>query len=300
MGFSYLLVIITGIISGAIVVAGQVFSTNGLSLFELAVFPYVFTLIFLGPFLFKKKYRFKKENLPLFLFYGFASALIIFGQFGAVILKVPVPVVALLLYTQPFWTIIFSRIFFKEMIHRESIIACVLVLIGVIFLTKPWEVNVNWVGLAVAFLGGVGLSLWVIAGSRSSKLGIPPVTSKYAEALFTFPFVFLAFPIIGLFVSDPAIVAFRFSWPWQMWAGLIVFNLVTQIFSHLCYLKGTQKVPTVDAGIILLLEPVSAAVIAAVFLHQPITANMVLGGTLIVLANYLVIRGSAAGQVVLK
>ncbi len=66
---------------------------------------------------------------------------------------------------------------------------------------------------------------------------------------------------------------------------LIAFAIITQIINHFFYLNGVKKVPTVDAGIILLLEPVSAAILSAIFLNQPITFNITSGGALILFVN---------------
>ncbi|MBU0626896.1 EamA family transporter [Patescibacteria group bacterium] len=49
-------------------------------------------------------------------------------QFGGLYFHVPVAVIVLLLYTQPLWTIVFGRLFFRERIKRYHLIACVLVL----------------------------------------------------------------------------------------------------------------------------------------------------------------------------
>jgi drug/metabolite transporter (DMT)-like permease len=53
-----------------------------------------------------------------------------------------------------------------------------------------------------------------------------------------------------------------------------------------------KKVPTIEAGIILLIEPISGALLATIFLGQQITLNIVIGGFLILLANYLVLTKS--------
>jgi drug/metabolite transporter (DMT)-like permease len=53
---------------------------------------------------------------------------------------------------------------------------------------------------------------------------------------------------------------------------------------------GTKKVPTVDAGIIMLLEPVVGSILAIIFLNQALTLNIIIGGIIILLANYLTIR----------
>ncbi len=75
-----------------------------------------------------------------------------------------------------------------------------------------------------------------------------------------------------------------------MWIYLLIFELFCSITPHLFYFKGIEKVTVSDAGVILLLEPIGATALAAVFLRQPITVNIIIGGLLILISNYLVIK----------
>ncbi len=288
----YFFVSLAGILSGLVIFGGKIFADFGLSLIELATLPYFLAIFVLGPFvMLNKKLRWTKKMMPILMLYGLVSIFIVLTQFGAVLLNVPVATIVLLLYTQPLWTILITRIFFKEKITKYSIIACIIVLLGVLFLVNPLDmIHTNWIGILVALAGGISLSGWVIVGSCASKQKIPPITSKFSETLFMILGLAILFPVLSIFIKNPVVTSFSLSWPLKVWIYLILFNLIAQILNHLSYLEGVKKVPTSNAGIILLLEPVSAAVLAALFLHQPITLNVVIGGILILIANYLVIK----------
>ena len=86
------------------------------------------------------------------------------------------------------------------------------------------------------------------------------------------------------------------SFPAKTWFAIAIFGVYAELFNNLLYLKGVEKVPAIKAGIIMLLEPIVGAILAAIFLHQPITIGIIIGGALILVANYLVIR-SAKGEV---
>ena len=294
MGKYYSLVALSGVLSGTIVFGGRIFANLGLSLFELATLPFIFILLFLLPFVVvKKEYHLKRSYLPLLILYGLVSAILVLSQFGSMILGVPISIVVLLLYTQPLWTILLSRIFTKEKLTHTNLVACLIVLVGIFFLVQPQGAEkISILGLLAGLLGGIMLSSWVVIGSIASKRGVHPITAKFSETLFMFPFLGLLYPIFISLVDDPLITGFRLNWPLWVWVWLIVFSVIAQIVNHLCYLKGVKRVPAVDAGILLLLEPISAAVLAVLFLNQQITANMLLGSIFILLANYLVIRKS--------
>ncbi|HRY63195.1 MAG TPA: DMT family transporter [Patescibacteria group bacterium] len=285
-------VIMSGLISGTIIFSGQIFANLGLSLFEVSTLPFVGAVVMLLPFvLFNKKHSFITANLPLLLLYGFIFALCSLTQFAGLFFGVPVAVVVLLLYTQPFWTILTSVIILKEKVTSREIISVLLVLLGVFILLNPDNVSTlgQPLGLAIAILGGVALSGWVSVGSLLSKKGNDPVNSFFTGETLLLFFLILFYPILQSVTQDPSIIHFTFVWPLKIWLFLIIFSLVTQIVNHLFFLYGVKKVSAVKAGVIMLLEPVSGTLLAAIFLHQPITLNIIIGGLLILVANYLVI-----------
>lgn len=288
----YFFVILAGILSGFLVFGGQVFVNLGLSLYEVSLFPLLFVVIFLLPFILKKKYRPRNFIHPIWIFYGLVTAITIFAQYGALMLGVPVAIVVLLLYTQPLWTVFISRLFLDEKITKRSLLACFLVLLGVFILINPLDVVAikNWYGILIALIGGLSLSSWVSIGSFASKTGNQPVTTNFLGIFYTALIMFIVYPLVNLFVKEPSITPLSFNLSLMIWFYLLIFALFIQIGSHLFYLYGVKKVSTVDAGIILLLEPISATILAIIFLNQILTFNIILGGVLILIANYIVIR----------
>ncbi len=288
----YLFVVLSGILSGFIVFLGLIFANMGLSLYQISLFPIVLSLIILIPFVFIKKYRPKNFLKPMWIFYGFVAAITVLAQFAAVILGVPVSIVVLLLYTQPLWTLFISKVLMKEKTTKNGILACIIVLIGMIILVNPFTSGGigSWLGVIIALIGGLGLSGWVTIGSHLSKKGNHPITTKFLESVFTSFFLLVFYPILLIFVKDSTFSSLSLNLSGIMWIILFFYALVILTFNHLLYLKGVEKVPTMSAGIILLLEPVIAAILALIFLSQPLTTNIILGGILILIANYLVIR----------
>ncbi|NMC51708.1 DMT family transporter [Candidatus Kuenenbacteria bacterium] len=288
----YFFVMMSGIISGAIIFSGQIFANLGLSLFEVSTLPFIGAVAVLFPFiLFNKKYSYKTKNIPLLFLYGLIFALCSLTQFGGLFFGVPIAIVVLLLYTQPFWTTLTSALILKEKISRREIISVLLVLLGVFILLNPQDISTigQPLGLAIAILGGIALSGWVSVGSLLSKRGNDPVNSFFTGEILLLIFLALFYPILRLATQDQSIIHFTFSWPFWIWIFFIIFSLITQIANNLFFLYGVKKVSAVKAGVIMLLEPVSGTTLAALFLDQPITANIIIGGLFIILANYLVI-----------
>jgi DME family drug/metabolite transporter len=298
----YLFVVIAGILSGLIVFGVQIFANLGLSLYQISVFHAIFMLILLPFVLFKKECRIKRGMLKFFLIFGFLSSLTNFTEFGPIILGVPVAVVILLLYTQPLWTTILGRILLKEEITRNKILAVLLVLAGITILVNPFteSFTLNIIGISLALMGGVLFSTWVIFGRVSGIKRYHPITTQFGRYVFMLIFLLMSYPIITLFIKDASIINLSVSLPAEIWLYLLLFTVFAITIPHLLYFQGAKRIPASDAGIILLLEPVSASVLAMLFLQQPITLNILFGGALILISNYLVLRRGAKPDSELK
>ena len=291
----YWFVMISGVMSGFIVFMGQVFSNLGLSVYEICTLAYIITTTILLPFiLFNPAHRYKKKMFWLNIAYVLVSITIIFSQYSAVMIGTPVAIVVLLLYTQPLWTTLISKLFLKEKVTKVNIIACILVLLGILLLANPFTsfAKISSAGLIVSLIGGLGLSGWIVLGSVLSKKGNSPINSLFSTMAGTVLFAVLTQPLAARIIHDPRITNLSLNHSTKAWLVIIAFAFTAQLANHLFYLNGVKKVRAIDADIIMLLEPIVGAILAAIFLHQRITLGIILGGALILLANYLVIKST--------
>jgi drug/metabolite transporter, DME family len=288
-GYSF--VALSGILFGVIIFGGQIFANIGLSLFELSTLPYIFSLVFLFPFIIQKKFWVDKRNFLILLILGVVEVFCTIFQFAGLVFGASVAVVVLLLYAQPLWTTIISYFFLKEKINKWHIISCVLVIFGVIFLVNPAELfsSKSVLGVLAALLGGIFLSLWVVLGSLSSKQKINAISIKFYVGVISLVLLFLSFPVFSIFYPASNITSFSLSWPLWVWVALALFNLFIITFGHVLYFTGSKFIPTVSSGILLLLEPVVGVILSVVFLSQPLTIPIVLGGFLILFGNFIII-----------
>jgi len=287
----YLFVITSGILSGFVVFGAGLFSSFGLSLYQLSLFQALFVFLLLPFVLFKKECRIEKRMLKFFVVFGFLALFSNFTEFGPVFLGVPVAVVVLLMYTQPIWTIIIGKLFLKEVISRKKILSLLLAIAGVVVLINPVfgaEIG-SWLGILLALAGGLTVSAWVVLGRVAGIKGYHPITTLFGHYIFMILFLLIFYPFLAFFVKDSTIVNLSPDIGIGLWAGLLVFSVFAIFLNQIIYFYGAKKVLASDAGIILLLEPVVATLLAMVFLQQPITANILAGGALILAANYIVI-----------
>jgi len=287
----YIFVALSGILSGLLVFGGQIFINQGLSVYEISILPYlIVSLVLLPFFLSSKKYR-PKGNPLIWILYGISSGATILLQYGALILGVPVAIVVLLLYTQPLWTLLISRLFLKEKITKRGVFACILVFLGVVILVNPFNVAgvKNYLGIVVALVGGLTLSGWIVLGSFVSKKNNHPISIKFTETTLAIIFILLLYPVLAS-IKHPELTNLSFILSAKIWIYLALYAIFAILINHIFYYIGAKKILTVSAGVIMLLEPIVAAILSVIFLKQALTANLIIGGILILAANYLVIK----------
>ena len=289
----YFFVITAGILYGTITAGGQFFVNLGFSVFEISIFSVMLTSIILSFIVFlKPKYRIKKKMIFFFLIFGLINAMQEITQFGALSFGTPVAIVALLLYSQPVWTTFFGRFILKEKITAKKITAIIIAIIGIILVLKIWDMEAinSMTGIILAFLGGIFLSLWVILGRKSGIEKQHHITTGFGCFIFTLLWLVILWPITIFITNESSIINLSLNFPIYYWFYFLIFALLSGVFPHLLFYKGLQKVQASIAGIILLLEPVSATILAFFLFSQAITSNILIGGALILLSNYIVIN----------
>src|SRR5487761_1506566 len=288
-----------GVLYGGLTVDASLLAKGGLSTLDISFFFLVISIIPLAPFVLKRNILQKMLTSSKFLgTYALVNTFILLSQFGSLSLGLAPAVVALLLYTQPMWTVIFGKALFKEKIDRVRIAVIVIALLGIVLVTDPFSAlpqssggSTTLVAELLAVFGGVFLSLWIILGRKGRLDNFKdPVELTFAVRSATcIPIGAISFCALlfgkGLFLGNLHAI---YS---NLWL-LVVFSIFAGTAPDFLFYLGVEKVQSLQAGVILLLEPISSAVISAVLMLSSLTVLQILGGALILVSNYLVIRDS--------
>ncbi|MFQ5676148.1 MAG: DMT family transporter [bacterium] len=277
---------------GLITVGGQFFANLGFSLYEIACLIFFYAVPLTPLVVVKKNYRISPQDIPFFITFGFIGAGLQIGQFTGIVLGVPVAIVALLLYSQPIWTTALGRIFLREELTLKKVSAIILAVLGIVILMDPFgpQQKFSSVGLGAAVCAGIFFSFWVIWGRKSALRDKHFVTTTFGYALFSSLWLFLAYPLVHTFVRDPILTNLRVRQYFEFGWAVAGYALFAGLLPNLLAFAGLKKVQASMAGVLLLFEPVSAAILAFFFFAQPLTPNILIGGALILFANYVVLR----------
>ena len=288
----YWYLILAGIFYGTIAPGGQYLIDRGLSLFETAFYrPFIVGLVLLPVVLAKRDLMPARSALWFLAVYGLIGGLLELALFAGLALGVPVAIVVLLLYTQPVWTIFIGRAALGEEITARKLISAALGLAGLVCLMRSWEAGAgSYIGVACGLLSGILLSLWVVLGKRVSVAGQHYVTTTFGWSVFASAWLLLLLPLMKFLLPDEGYSGLTFAFPAGDWLALVAVSILGGAVPHLLFYRGLRGVPASVAGIVLLLEPASATVLAWAFLSQHIGFYTLLGGAFILLSNYIVVR----------
>jgi drug/metabolite transporter, DME family len=290
-----LLIASAGIVYGTIAVGGSLLTKAGLSALDISFFYLLISVLRLLPFAITSHLfaRMVKSWKYLSL-YSLANTGLVVLQFESLKLGLAPGISALLLYTQPVWTIIFGRVFFSESVSRSRIGIIALALAGVVLIADPTSFfrdmgsgTNNIPGELAALIGAVFLSFWIILGKKG-RLDVfqrpeELVFAVRASTFFLIALVCLATLVSGgkVFFDDPPAIS-------RTLVPLIIFAIGAGTVPDFLFYSGIQNVEALQAGVILLLEPISAVILSVALMISTPSLIQVAGGALILLSNYFV------------
>ncbi len=192
-------------------------------------------------------------------------------------------VAAVLLYTSPVFVALMSRLFFREPLGKNKIIAIAINIIGCVL-------TVTGGGFEGMTLVGLGLLTGVGAGFMYATLPVLSRIGADKEDPFTSTFYGLAFgTLFLLFISRP----------WQgigtaftpgMFIVLVGFGIVPSALAYIVYFGGLNRVKeTSKVPVLASVETVMAALIGLAVFGQSLSLIKVLG-IVLVLCSILVMN----------
>jgi len=226
-----------------------------------------------------------RRHLPTLAVYGLIGAALQLAQFGGIVMGLPIAAAAMLLSTQPLWSLLLGRLLLAEPITRRKLTACLVAFLGVAVLLAPSLAG--GYKPAAAILGGLSgllLSLWVVWGRRCRVIGMTSVGTAAGFAAASAVWLLVLQPLLGPMGGwarlSPSLAPLG-------WGLLFLLATVSGTVPHLLFYRGMERTQASRAGVILLLEPLSAALIGIWAFGQALTPNILAGGALILASNYL-------------
>jgi len=233
------------------------------------------------------------RNLRGFLATGGVLLGLFLTYVGSLSLRTPAATAVLLLYSQPVFTVLLSRLL-KERITMRRLAALVLGISGVLVVLNPLNMEQGLgLGDTLALASGFLYALYIVTNRRIVRdENIHPLTMtsfSFVGALaFLLPVNLL---VQGLYPSSDVfagIISLN-SHQVELLLGLIIIGTV---IPYLALNLGLLKMEASEAGMTLMVEPVSASALGYLALGQSLGAGQVAGACLIIASIVLLNLGS--------
>jgi drug/metabolite transporter (DMT)-like permease len=208
--------------------------------------------------------------------------------FGA-IKETSVASAVLITYAAPIFMAMLAPVMIREHVPAVSVAALAVSVGGILAITLSGgsgDEGVRALGVVLAVLAAITYAFLIVALKRWAADVHPMTLVTYQEGTST-----LVLSPALLFASYGELGAADIGY-------LLVLGIVLTGLTGVIYVGALKWVPATTAGILAYMEPVSAAVLAALILDEALTAAVIAGGAAIVAAGVVVaVRTPGAGSV---
>jgi drug/metabolite transporter (DMT)-like permease len=211
---------------------------------------------------------------------------------GSISLGTPAATAVLLLYSQPIFTVLLSRVLLGEQVTWVKSIALLLGISGVLVVLNPLRLGLGvGVGQALAISSGLLYALYIIASKKVG--GFNPMTKTALSFSGALALLFPAYWLIGLASPGIGVSAGVANINVTQVALLLGLVVIGTILPYVALNFGLEHMPASDSGLTLLVEPIVASALGSVFLGQGLGLNQLVGGALIVASILVLNRGTS-------
>ena len=222
-----------------------------------------------------KLFKIRFKDILIFMLSGLGSIVLFNYSYYTTMRLSTYSVAAILLYTAPFFVIIFSFVFFKEALNLRKVISLFVAFLGCMLVTGVLGSanKISAKALIFGLLTGFGYALYTILSNILIKKGYQTLTITFYTflfaAIFSIPLIDFKETVTVLSKTPKAILV------------LCLMALLNTVIPYLLYTTGLKGVEASVAPIIATVEPVVATFVG-LFLGQGLTILGVIGILLVV------------------
>lgn len=275
-----LMVLVSSVFFAFVPNSAKIAMEEGSSLFFLILSRYAIGAVFLVPILFFKKNSFRVPTHLTWriLVSGLLALFLIAATYHAVNF-LDIGLVLLILYSFPLGVALVSHLSGKEKIKQNQWICMAMVMIGLMIMIYDGQAKINLYGLAVSFFGLLCTVFFII---QSNALAMTIGSSSLNFFISISGLVALS--LLHLFFPQSTSIAMPGSAKGIM---AIFSNGFFYILSWVLFFEGARYIGAIRASMMACVEPLFAALLAAVFLSQVLSTVEWIGFFIVLSSIYL-------------
>lgn len=187
-----------------------------------------------------------------------------------------IAVAAMLMYCAPVFVFLISFVFKLEEPTRVKWIAIAMVMVGIVLLTRIYEIeagDITTAGVVAGLLSGLSYALFIFGFKYAAPYGSP-------QAILVIAFTLLA-GILVVLGDASQIVTVPGSTKWPLF---VVLGLIGGGLSFILYIVGLRNTAPAVASIVAMVEPVTASLFGVLVFRESLAGVQIFGMGLILTA----------------
>lgn len=222
------------------------------------------------------------KDFKVVLALGLIGASLQLSEFYGIADGEDVSKVTFLVYTHPIWSLVFSKIMRRERYETYELIQLALAFLG-IWLLLGASLSIDLLlNNKISLIAGVLIALWVIISSKIRSVGFTAIKTSFYYDLMSFVCLMIYLSINS---KTETLLPTVSSLSLYTFFGLVLYSVFIGLIPNLLFYKGAERVGSIKAGYILLLEPVISSAFGKVVWNEPISNMFVFGAILLLLVN---------------
>jgi drug/metabolite transporter (DMT)-like permease len=238
----------------------------------------------------RRTLRVRLQELPFLLVFGIAGVAFVQWFYFLAIHRLPIGIALLIQYLAPLLVALWARFAMHEPVRRRVWAALALALAGLALIVQIWRgLTLDGLGVAAALAAAVALAVYILSAERAVGRRDPVSLSLYG---FLFAALFWAlvqpfwrFPI-NLVDRDVSLLGNLSGLDLPLWALLSWMIVLGTIVPFALIAGALRHVSATSVGIVAMLEPVGATLVAFLWLGEALEPSQLVGGA-VVLAGIL-------------
>ena len=242
-----------------------------------------------------ERVRVSRRELPLLAAYGVAGVALTQCFYFVAIARMPVSIALLLEYTAPLMVALWARFVFRQPVRNRVWAALGLSLAGLALVAEVWQGStLDGLGAAAALVAAVALAAYYLLGEHSASSRDPLSTTFWA-----FVFASLLWAVVQPWWSFPvdqtrgstSLLGNLDDITLPLWSLMLCMVVLGTIVPFVLVLSGLHHLPATRVGMVGMLEPVLAGIVAWAWLGEALSAGQLVGGA-VVLAGIVLAQTS--------
>lgn len=233
-----------------------------------------------------ERLRFGRKELPELALYGVVGFAFVQWFYFVAIQRLPVGIGLLIEYTAPLLVALWARFGLHEAVRRRVWLALALSLVGLGMVAEVWGgSDLDGIGVAAGFLAAGSLAYYFVLGEKKVRSDRDPVSLVcwgfgFATLFWSLLLPWWTFPW-SLLGSDVSLLGTFADATAPLWLICVYMVLLGTVAPFVLIIGSLQHLRATQAGIVGMLEPVLATMVAWWWLGEALGVSQLVGGAIV-------------------